>query len=47
MVNGHEVNEVDGELDAHELYMLATIGNDTIDNGQEDGQVSCNVVLLT
>jgi hypothetical protein len=36
MVNGHEVNEVDRELYAHKLDVLATIGNSTIDNRQED-----------
>ncbi len=42
MVNGHEVNEVDGELYAHKCDVMATIGNGTIDNGQEDRRVLCN-----
>jgi hypothetical protein len=42
MVDGHKVNEVDGELYAHKLDVPVTSGNGTIDNGQEDGRVPCN-----
>jgi hypothetical protein len=42
MVNGHENNKVDGELYAHKLDVPATIGNGTINDGQEDGGVPCN-----
>jgi hypothetical protein len=46
MVNGHEVNEVEGELYAHKLDVLATIGNGTINDRQEDGCVPCNCCVV-
>ncbi len=46
MVNGHEVNEVDGELYVHKLDVPATSGNGTIDIGQEDGRVLCNCCVV-
>jgi hypothetical protein len=42
MVNGHKVNEVDGEPYAHKLDVLATICKGTIDDRQEERQVPCN-----
>jgi hypothetical protein len=46
MVNGHKVNEVDGELYMHELDVPATSGNGTIDKEQEDGRVPCNCCVV-
>jgi hypothetical protein len=46
MVNGHEVNEVDRELYAHELDVPATSGNGTIDDEQADRQAPCNCCVV-